>query len=493
MSSTGKQQQIKRSKIVATIGPASRDVSILRQMIQAGMNVARINFSHGEHHEHAWTIETVRRLAAEEGVVVGILGDLQGPKIRLGDFPSITLEKDMRLTLTTRDDYDLEKGELPLPHPELVQDVQPGQRLLLDDGEIELFVEDKPSNYDLDISVVHGNLLKERKGVSAPDSTLSLPALPEKDITDLKFAIEHDVDWIAMSFVRNAEDIWTLRRLRDELGGNMPIVAKVEMQQAIENIKEIIDATNAVMVARGDLGVETDPARVPMYQKDIIRRCRALGKPVITATQMLDSMIRNPRPTRAEAADIANAIIDGTDAVMLSGETASGDFPVESVETMASIALFTEGQLQDAGQPWGYMALAVEEYQSSNYIAPPQANTIAKAVSHAAVYVAQKVDAKWIACSTESGYTARRIARERPDLPIVALTPNKRTNRRLSLTWGVQSMMVPHYDATSNVFEMVCNAMLTGKLVEKNDVIVIVGGAPASGEGKTNFVMVETV
>jgi len=319
---------VKRTKIVCTIGPASSDESVIREMIRAGMDVARINFSHGEHDTHARNIATIRRVAEEEDAIVAILGDLQGPKIRLGKIANepVTLNKGDRLTLTLRP-ADGTNMVFTLPHPEFVKDVKTGNRLLLDDGALEFKVVSR-QNDDLICEVIVGGPLSSRKGISAPDAKLTLSAITDKDREDVGFALQQKVDYVAMSFVRSGNDMRELRWLCNHLEGEVALIAKIEKREAIDAIDDIIDASDGIMVARGDLGVETPAEAVPIHQKEIIRRCNAVGKPVITATQMLNSMIYNPRPTRAEASDVANAIFDGTDAVMLSGETASGQYPL---------------------------------------------------------------------------------------------------------------------------------------------------------------------
>lgn len=480
----------KRTKIVATIGPKSYDEDILRGMIRAGMNVARINFSHGDHKTHAKAIADIRRIAEEEGAVVAILGDLQGPKIRLGKFEPIKIMPGDKLTLTLREDADPLKREVPIPHPEFVKDVSSGQRLLLDDGEIELLVQDKTAQ-DLccEVIVSGGGELKERKGVSAPDSKLTLPALTDKDKDDLLFAIEHNIDWIAMSFVRNSDDIRELRWLiKYNNGGDMPIIAKIEKPEALRNLEGILNVCEGIMVARGDLGVETSAAAVPIEQKRIIQLCNRVGKPVITATQMLNSMIENPRPTRAEASDVANAIFDGTDAVMLSGETASGAYPIESVETMAEIAISAEQHLSVHGR----FRLEPSLPQQTD-LDMGRDNITADAVSHATVEMAKMVDAKLIVCSTWTGYTARRVARERPLTPIVCVTPNPRTYRRLALVWGVYPVMGAEYHTIDEMFQVVRDALKQHKLAQPNDKVVIISGVPFGAAGSTNFVKIETI
>jgi pyruvate kinase len=478
----------KRTKIVATIGPASYDEDIMRGIIRAGVNVARINFSHGEYETHAKAIATIRRIAQEEGVVLAILGDLQGPKLRLGKFEPLRIVRGDTLTLTSREDFDQAQREVPLPHPELIRDVYRGQRLLLDDGEIELMVLDKPNSTDLLCEVIFGSQLKSNKGISAPDSKLTLPAITPKDRQDLLFALEQQIDWIAMSFVRHAEDIKRLRYMIEDAGHDIPIVAKIEKPEALENIEDIISEADGVMVARGDLGVETSSAAVPIHQKRIIKLCNAAGKPVITATQMLDSMIRNPRPTRAEASDVANAIFDGTDAVMLSGESASGEYPIEAVEMMATIAQIAENQLHE--HQYNYAARIATSIDSSSDTAIGRSSSTADAVSHATVTMAERVGARLIVCSTWTGYTARRVARERPLTPIVCITPNPKTYHRLALVWGVTPVMVEEYRTIDEMFSTVEAAILQERLAEVGDRLAIISGVPFGAAGATNFVKI---
>lgn len=475
----------KRTKIVATIGPASYGEDTLRAMIRAGMNVARINFSHGEQDIHANAIATIRRVAKEEGVVVAILGDLQGPKIRLGKFDPIRIIPGDQLTLTLRENYNVANMELPLPHPEFVKDVNPGQRLLVDDGEIEFKVIDK-NRLDLTCEVIIGGELKQRKGVSAPDSRLTLPALTDKDRSDLIFALEQKVDWIAMSFVRTADDVRELRWLINLHKGDAAIIAKIEKSEALENIDAIIEITDGIMVARGDLGVETPAAAVPIHQKRIIRSCNRVGKPVITATQMLNSMIESPRPTRAEASDVANAIFDGTDAIMLSGETASGQYPVDAVETMATIAQIAEMNLESYGNFQRTSDVGRFDGADEDHI-------ISDAVSYATVQMAEIVGAKMIITSTMTGYTAQRVARERPKTPILCVTPNQSTYQRMALVWGVSPLMVDEYNTIDEMLHVILSATKRANLVEIGDRVVIIAGVPFGEGGQTNFVKIHSV
>lgn len=474
----------KHTKIVATIGPSSSNEATLRAMIHAGMDVARINFSHGSHEEHAAVIKLIRKIAEEEKAVVALLGDLQGPKIRLGDLNPDPLEINPgdQLVLTSRSKPDQSKKRLPLPHPEFIKDIRVGNRLLLDDGEIEMVVK-AVNNDDLTCEVVIGGALKSRKGVSAPDANLlSMSALTDKDRIDAQFAIEQQLDFIAMSFVRNSDDMQELRWLVRHHGGDVWLVAKIEKGEALQNIDSIVRHSDGIMVARGDLGVEIPAAEVPIHQKDIIRRCNQVGKPVITATQMLNSMITAPRPTRAEASDVANAIFDGTDAIMLSGESASGKYPVESVKTMADIARIAEQHLMESREMMGWRSAGIAGTEST-----------ADAISHATIEIAQAIKAKMIVTSTWTGYTARRVARERPQTPILCVTPNRSTHNRMALVWGVLPVMVEQFHTIDEMLGVVTHAAYDNGLVQLDDHIVIIAGVPFGAGGQTNFVKIHRV
>ena len=470
----------KRTKIVCTIGPASCDDATLRAMIRAGMNVARINFSHGSHPQHARDIANIRRVAEEEGQVVAIMGDLQGPKLRVGriDPEPIELERHDRVELTSRPATGA-GGVIHLPHPDLIADVTVGETLYLDDGALELLVVEKAPD-SLVCNVVVGGPLSSNKGIAAPRSRLSLSALTPKDLEDAVFALEQGIDYLALSFVRSRNDIEQLRKLIHERGHDVPIVAKIEKREAVNDFDDILEAADAVMVARGDLGVEVSVQEVPLYQKEIIRKCNKVGKPVITATQMLQSMIDNPRPTRAEASDVANAILDGSDAVMLSGETAIGQYPVHAVEMMARIADITEREM-----PAWRSELSFGEVK--------HLHPIADAISRATCHIASYLDVQLIISSTWSGYTARQVAKERPHKPIVAITPNALTLRRMALVWGVCPLLVPKYRHTDEMLVMVEEAVLDAGLAERGDLVVITGGLPLGGGGKTNFLKVHQI
>jgi len=469
-----------KTKIVCTIGPASSDPDTLRRLIRAGMDVARINFSHGTHEAHADAIGRIRQAAEEEGSVVAIMADLQGPKLRIGRLASPIELAPGEWVSFTPGEADGTAHVLPLPHPELIACASVGDRLLLDDGAVELEVREVRPELVVCRAVVGGEL-SSHKGIAAPGGGSSIAALTEKDREDAAFAVDCGVDYVALSFVRTGEDLAELRALLDERVGGEPIgiVAKVEKAEAIDHLDEILKRSDAVMVARGDLGVETSPQRVPVLQKEIIHRCNRHAIPVITATQMLQSMIGNPRPTRAEASDVANAILDGTDAVMLSAETAVGRYPVEAVAMIREISAIAEQETiaRDDGVP----------------CADEVVHPITDAIGRATVRIAREIDAKLIVTSTSSGYTARQIARERPHRPIVAFTPSERTLRRLALVWGATPVLVPPSGSTDEMLETVGRKLQERGEAKPGDAVVVTGGIPSGAEGKTNFIKVHRI
>ena len=466
-----------RTKIVCTLGPACDGPGVLRQMVRAGMDVARINFSHGDQASHARRIAEARRVAQEEGETLAILCDLQGPKLRVGTIAAgpVELPPQSVVILTTRS-VPGDATEIHLPHPELVADVQPGQRLLLDDGAVELRVESK-TDTDLACRVVFGGKLSSHKGISAPGASLSLSSLTDKDRADALFAIEQQADYMALSFVRRAADVQELRTLLASRDAHIPIVAKIEKAEALDAFDEILAVADAVMVARGDLGVETPAEQVPMHQKHILRACNRAGKPAITATQMLQSMIESPRPTRAEASDVANAVLDGTDAVMLSGETATGHYPIEAVQTMEKVATIAEEHLEC--EDWLRRA--------------GEASSPSEAIARATVEIAVELNAAAIITSTMSGHTAQMVARYRPCVPIVAVTPDPAVCRRMALVWGVTPLLVPQYASTDEMIEYTTHAAREANLVKPGDRVVITAGIPAGGEGQTNMLKVHVI
>ena len=467
-----------RTKIVCTLGPASDNDDIVRAMVRAGMSVARINFSHGDHANHTARIERVRRIAQEENVVLAVLGDLQGPKLRVGKIEgdSVVTQAGQEIILTLRE-VPGNAHEMTMPHPELVHAVHPGQRLLLDDGQLEFVVVDA-NPPDVRCTVITGGPLSSHKGVSAPGAQLNLSALSDKDREDARFAAEQQLDYLALSFVRTGDDVCELRSLLNDLGSSIPIVTKIEKAEAIDNFEDILQCSDAIMIARGDLGVETPAESVPLVQKRLIRRCNVHGLPVITATQMLNSMITAPRPTRAEASDVANAILDGTDAVMLSGETATGQYPVQAVQTMARIAAMTEPSFPYA--TW-LADTKLEEH------------SIDAAIGRATVDIAEELGAKAIATLTHSGRTARLIAQYRPSIPVFAAATSERVQRQLALVWGVVPMLTEHHPTTDDRIRAAATLSVKSGLAHRGDLIVIAAGIGTPQNRRTNLLTVHTV
>ncbi len=472
----------KHTKIVATIGPASRQPETLRAMIRGGMNVARINFSHGDHQMHGETIDNIRRLAAEEGTTVGLLCDIQGPKIRIGELQEepVMLEIGDSITLTL-DDLVGKKEIVSLPHPEFLRDIEAGASLLLDDGNLQFSVL-RTDGRNLDCKVVVGGPLKSRKGVSAPNARLTLSAITDKDSEDIEFALAKDCDYMAMSFVRSANDIHELKALMRKLGKQAAVIAKIEMGEALEKIEEIIAVCDGIMVARGDLGIETPAEEVPFHQKRIIKLCNEAAKPVITATQMLESMTDNPRPTRAEASDVYNAILDGTDAIMLSAESASGRYPVRAVEVMSEIASIAEQNLSDE-----------RAAQANNHFAGEATEDISDAISKATSEISQAIKPKAIVTTSMSGYTTRRVAKQRPSAPILCMTPITTTQRRMALVWGVTPLQIQEFATIDEMISIIVRTAHEKRLVDRGDRLVIIAGVPFGIDGQTNLIKIHTV
>ena len=467
-----------RTKIVCTIGPASSSPDVMRDLLRAGMSVARINFSHGDHATHARAIATLRQVAAEEGQLVALMADLQGPKLRVGQIEGGVVElHEGDLVVLTPHPRPGATAEIPLPHPELLRDLQAGQAVLLDDGNLELVVL-QAGEEGLKCRVVVGGPLTSHKGINVPGATLHFSALTPKDREDAGFALEQGVDFFALSFVRRAADVRELRQFLKGRGADVSLVAKIEKREALADFDAILAEADGIMVARGDLGVETPAEEVPFHQKHIIRACLQAGKPVITATQMLQTMIENPRPTRAEASDVANAILDGTDAVMLSGETAVGRYPVEVVQTMATICANAEAHLP-------HRHLLPDE------VGGPQ--TITEAISRAAVGIAAEVGASAIITATMSGRTARMVARHRPAVPVIAVTPNPATRSRLALVWGVVPVQVPQFSTTDDMVTTMVQAAYEKGLVSWGDPLVLTAGIPFGSGGETNMLKVHVV
>ena len=467
---------VPRTKIVCTLGPASRTREQIGALMDAGLNVARINFSHGTHEQHAETIRTVREVAAEMGRPVAILGDLQGPRIRIGDLAEpIQLVPGTELVLVPE---GLEKeGEIPVTYADLANDVHAGDRVLVDDGLLEFFVLDvrRPRVH---VRVVHGGPLKSHKGMNLPGVNVSAPSITDKDREDATFAVQQDIDYLALSFVRKAEDIAILRWL---IPKSMKIVAKIELDVALQNIAGILEASDGVMVARGDLGVELPFEQVPLAQKRIIALANELGRPVITATQMLESMITHPRPTRAEASDVANAILDGTDAVMLSAETAAGAFPRLAVEAMRRI--ITEVEHHPS------LPSAMRDARRTQLSAVSTEQGIAAATEA----IVRMLHTPVVVCFTKSGFTARIVSSHRPGVPILALTDEPRTHRQLAMVWGVIPVLVPTQQTHDDMVRLGVAAVVERGLAKTGDRIIVTAGVPFDVPGTTNLLKVETV
>lgn len=465
---------MKHTKIVCTIGPASSSANVIRALAEAGMNVARLNFSHGTHEEHVSWIKTIREVSAELNRPIAILQDLAGPKLRIGKIESdnVVLKEGEKLILTNRDVPGDEK-EISISYPSLPNSVKIGDQVLLADGELELRVMGTTAK-DIICKVIVGGKLSSHKGLNLPRPSFSIPSVTQKDLEDLEFGLEHNVDWIALSFVQRSSDVLKVKQTIAEKGKDVPVIAKIEKREAVERIDEILDVVDGVMIARGDLGIEAPIEEVPLIQKSITKKANELGKPAIIATQMLESMINNPRPTRAEVTDVANAIFDGTDAVMLSGETAIGDYPIQAAKVMASIAGKTEEQIDYVGN--------LERRKIT-----PERN-LPDAISHAACHIALNISADAIVCCTRSGQTARLTAKYRPHARIIAVTESEETLRRLALFWGVQPVLIGQADNTDELIAEAKQAIIANHLLPKGSSIVIVAGVPVGMPGTTNMI-----
>lgn len=471
-----------RTKIVCTIGPASRSPELLRELIANGMNVARLNFSHGTLDVHAENVERISAASAAVGQPVAILMDLQGPKLRVGEIEGdgVALTPGQEVVLTTRQIRG-HQGELPVQYPSLPQLVEAGDRILMDDGLLEVIVLCVEGG-DIRTRVVTGGRLTSNKGLNLPRAHSSIPAITDKDRADVDFALAHQADWIALSFVRSGGEVLELKELirhRCTAGRPPRVVAKIEKPEAVETIDAIIAAADGIMVARGDLGIETSPEDVPLVQKMIISKCNRAGVPVITATQMLDSMIRNPRPTRAEASDVANAILDGTDALMLSGETAAGAYPLLSLQTMVRIAQRTEEERLSS--------------ISAPVARPPVTRDIAEAVSHAACETAMHLGAAAIITPTASGQTARMVSKYRPPMPIIAVTPSPAVRRQLCLMWGVSPLLAKRTDSSDEMMTDAVSAARASGIVHPGELVVLTAGAAGSAPMSTNLIRVHVM
>lgn len=474
----------RRTKIVCTVGPACEDVDALYQMILAGMDVARFNFSHGTHEEHGRRIEAVRAATRRAGKRIGIMLDTRGPEIRLGLFAGglAVLEKGSDFTLTTKQALgDSRTAHIDLPG--FPKAVWPGAQILVDDGNIVLRVIET-SEDAVKTRVLNSGVVSDRKKVSVPGAALAMPIAGDRDVSDLRFGASVGIDFVAASFIRSAEDVADIRRILTEAGSRAHIISKIECVGGIQNLDAIIEASDGLMVARGDLGVEFPPEEIPILQKRMIAGCMRLGKPVITATQMLESMVEHPRPTRAEASDVANAIFDGTDAVMLSAETASGKYPLESVEFMARIAARTEEDLD-------------RSVFSPRFKAETKVSSVTEAVSRSVLDAAEDLRASSIVTPTESGYTARMVARFRPGMPVYAATPHDETAGWLTVVWGVETVLVePEIGSPgcpADVSELALRSLERAGLVQQGDLCVITKGVPAGVSGTTNVMEIRNV
>lgn len=470
---------MRKTKIVCTIGPASQSEEMLRKIIRAGMNVARFNFSHGDHEEHGKKLESVRRISRELQLPVAVLLDTRGPEIRLRDFEGgkAELKEGQRFILTTEEIMGTAE-RASITYKNLVHDVAPGNSILIDDGLIGLHV-DEVTDTDIVCTVLNGGPVSNHKGVNVPGAKLSMPFIDEKDRNDIVYACEMGFDYIAASFVRCKEDILEIRGILKEYNSRIQIIAKIENLQGIENLEEIVEVSDGIMVARGDMGVEIPMEEVPIVQKRIIKMAVQAGKHVITATQMLDSMIKHPRPTRAETTDVANAIYDGTTAIMLSGETANGDYPVESVQTMARIAERTEQDIDYTGR-----------MQKDGTLRPQD---ITSSICHATCSIAAELDAAAIITVTMSGFTSRMIARFKPECPIIGCTTSRQVWRQMNLQWGVSPLLIAEESTAEELFREAVQAAVDAGYVKKGDRVVLTAGMPLGVPGRTNMLRVVEV
>lgn len=473
---------MKKTKIVCTLGPSSDTVEMLVKMINAGMNVARFNFSHGDHEEHHQKVLNLREAMKITGKTIGILLDTKGPEIRTHDMatPEVLLEEGKSVDISTKEVSGTAE-KFSITYAELIDDIHVGSKILIDDGLVELEV----TGIDKEAGLIHNKILntgvlKSKKGIIVPNVSINLPGMTEKDANDIVFGIGEGIDFIAASFVRHASDVNDIRNLCKENGAeDVHIFPKIESQEAVDNIDEILEVSDGIMIARGDLGVEIPPEDVPLVQKRLIKMCNKAGKTVITATQMLDSMIRNPRCTRAEASDVANAIFDGTDAIMLSGESASGKWPVEAVTTMSNIALKAESAID-------YKAILKKLSDSSEA-------TVTAAIGEAVAHTALNLSVGAIVTATVSGYTARVVSHYRPKAPIVAVTNSQRVANKMCLAWGVTPVLSEQAKSTDEMFEIAVDSAKKTELVKDGDLVVITAGLPVAASGKTNIMRVHQI
>lgn len=473
---------MRKTKIVCTIGPASESLDTLKKLMEAGMNVARLNFSHGDFSEHSQRIKNIRQAAREVNKTIAILLDTQGPEIRTKFFKDgeAYLEKDETVFLTMKD-VEGTKERFSVTYKQLIDDVKIGTVISLDDGLIELKVVNiDHEEEEIETKVINAGVIKNNKGVNVPNVRINLPAVTKKDVEDIKFGIEEGVDFIAASFVRQPDDVFAIRKLLEENGApQIQVISKIENQEGVDNIDRILDASYGIMIARGDLGVEIPAEDVPLVQKALIQKCNIVGKPVITATQMLDSMQWDPRPTRAESSDVANAILDGTDAIMLSGETAAGEYPVESVQTMNNIAVKTETALDHE-----FLLRTRSKLVTM---------TITDALSQSVTHTAANLDVSGIITPTESGHTAQMIAKYRPKAPIVAVTFSEVINRQLSLVWGVHAVLSEKADTTDELLDIAVDKGLSTNLFQRGSKVIITAGVPVGISGTTNLMKIHVI
>ncbi len=470
---------MRRTKIVCTIGPSIDTEERIASLIEAGMDVARLNLSHGTSEDHLRRLNLIRKVSSEMKRNVGFMFDTRGPEVRTGDLDEdyVVLEDGQEFVLTT-ETIAGNNRKVSVTYTELHRDLKPGDSILIDDGLISLEVVEIAGR-EIKCRVLHGGKLRSYKGLNTPETRINLPAIGEEDSEDIHTALENDIDFLAASFTRGYEDILEIRRLVEKSSGSIMILAKIESREGVKNYDEILEVSDGIMVARGDLGVEIPPEEVPLLQKQFIKKCNMVGKPVITATQMLDSMIRNPRPTRAEASDVANAIFDGTDAVMLSGETAIGRFPIESVKTMSRIAERTEEGLD-------YKKIMEE-------LSPTMRKTVTDAISYSTCHISYELNANAIITATHSGHTARMVSKYKPRAPIVAVASRREVASQLTLTWGVNAIICKPAKSTDDMFHNAIQVSLKEGLIKDGNLVVITAGVPVGISGTTNLLRVETV
>lgn len=470
---------MRKTKIVCTIGPATGTYEMMTKLALAGMNVARLNFSHGTHEDHKEKMDLIKKVRQELNLPLAIMLDTKGPEVRIKQFKDgiINLEKGNEFIFTTDDILGNEK-KVSVTYVGLTQEVKENHSILADDGLLQFKVIKVVGN-DIHCIVENGGELKNNKSLNFPDTNIQLPAITQKDIDDILLGVREDIDFIAASFIRKAEDVLEIRKILEENNAHhIQIISKIESREGVVNIDNILDVSDGIMVARGDLGVEISPEEVPLVQKEIIKKCNRLGKYVITATQMLDSMIRNPRPTRAEVTDVANAIFDGTDAIMLSGETAAGKFPLQAVETMVRIAVKTENSSQ-------YRKLMTHDFSGET--------SVTNVISHATCSAAEQLEAAAIITATSSGYTARMVSKFRPNSPIIAITSDERVVRLLAMVWGVHCLLTDEFEDTDTLFDKTIMIAVEEGLLQLGDLVVISAGIPLGVKGATNMLKVQTI